>query len=193
MNIWNITQELDKVFFDIEENDGEIDENLAARLSISEEDLHDKIDGYAMYIKALKSNNQLIKDEIESFRSKIKSNEARIKYLNTNILIPVIKRYGEDTGKNYRFKTAVRSLWTVIKKVVKLDDDFANSNYIKKDLTLKGLDTDEFITMMDIVDDNEFETMSSPKIDKKALKVDLENGDEIDGATLEDSESLTIR
>ncbi len=63
MNIFNISQELEDIFYQIEENGGEITHELEERLAITEDKLHDKLDSYRRVYSKFVSDVKTCKEE----------------------------------------------------------------------------------------------------------------------------------
>ena len=64
-NLFGIAQKYDYLVSQIEENDGEITEEIAEELAIAESELEDKLRAYRQIIDAQKANIAYNKDEIK--------------------------------------------------------------------------------------------------------------------------------
>lgn len=192
-NLFNIIEELDRVFFDIETNEGELTDNLEDRLSIVEEDFADKLNAYGHYIKQLVGNNAVLKDEIQMFKNRIDANINKVEKLKEALLFAVTK-FGEPKSNGmHGFKTESRTFWTQQSKSVNLDDEFSHSEYTKYSIDMLGMDIDELHTMIDIANDNSFNFETVATHDKKAIKTVLNSGETIEGAELISKTGIRIR
>ena len=98
MNIFNIEQNLLSIFQELEENGGELTDELATKLAISENDLKDKVEAYVNVIKTLQADINLIDAESKRLSELKKTKKNNIERLN-KILITVIDEFG-DTSKS---------------------------------------------------------------------------------------------
>ena len=64
MNIFEIQQELLDIFAELEENGGELTEELEQKLNVTQENFKTKVKGYSDVIKVNKSEIDLIDKEI---------------------------------------------------------------------------------------------------------------------------------
>jgi len=192
-NLFKIVEELDKVFWDIEEAEGVMDENLEARLSIAEEEFAEKLDAYAFYIKSLSGQEAVIKDEIQVMRNRIEANKKKADRLKEALRFAV-EKFGEvkPNGK-HKFKTAAHSYWTQDSEGVNVDESFSDKDYIKYSIKMNGLDHDKLMTMIDIAEDNESDFYTEPKIDKKAIKEAIKEGKVVEDAELIVKTGIRIR
>ena len=69
-NLFGIAQKYDYLVSQIEENDGEITEEIAEELAIAESELEDKLRAYRQVIDAQKANIAYNKDEIKRLRDR---------------------------------------------------------------------------------------------------------------------------
>lgn len=60
-SLFNITEDLTSIIYQIEDNGGEINDELQSQLEITEENLKDKIDEYANVINSCKHKEDAIK------------------------------------------------------------------------------------------------------------------------------------
>ena len=192
-NIFDIIEELDRVFYDIEEQNGVLTPDIEARLSVSQEEFNEKLDAYAYYIKKMDVNNKLLKDEIDMFNRKIESNKKRQERLK-DIMVFALTKFGEqkDNGE-YKLSTEARTFWTQISKSVQVNEDFKVEDYISRDISFNIRDKDYYHEILSILLDNELCVETKPKIDKKALKSDLDKGVDIEGAELIKKRGIRFR
>ena len=89
MNIFNISRELEDIFYQIEENGGEITPELEKRLTISEENLRDKLDGYRRVHSKLMSDAKTCKEEETRIAKLRKTKENQAERLKDTMLAAV--------------------------------------------------------------------------------------------------------
>ena len=194
-NLFEIVNQLDNIFDVIEDNEGVLDENLLAQLSISEEMLQDKLEAYALYLKQQKSNIQVLKDEIELFKRKIETINKNSEWLKEQMTFAVT-RFGEQKPNgNYGIKTSKYSFWTQVTESVVIDDDFEDNTYVVKDIKVKSLNQDEFKTLFGVITQNVADQVVdvTPRVDKKALKEALKSGEEVEHAMLVRIKGIRMR
>ena len=123
MNIWQIQQELLAIFDELEENGGELTEELEQQLAISQENFKTKVEGYVNVIKSIKADIAAIDQESKRLAELKKSKNAVINRL-TKILVPAIENFGETSKSGAAFidygtgKVSIRRVQSV-----ELDDD----------------------------------------------------------------------
>lgn len=89
MNIFNISRELEDIFYQIEENGGEITPELEEKLAISEENLRDKLDGYRRVHSKLISDAKTCKEEETRIAKLRKTKENQAERLKDTMLTAV--------------------------------------------------------------------------------------------------------
>lgn len=89
MNIFNISQELEDIFYQIEENGGEITPELEERLAITEDKLHDKLDSYRRVHSKLLSDVKTCKEEETRIAKLRKTKENQAEKLKDTMLTAV--------------------------------------------------------------------------------------------------------
>lgn len=123
MNIWEIQQDLLAIFDELEENGGELTEELEEKLAISQENFKSKVEGYVNVIKQIKSDIAAIDQESKRLAELKKSKNAVIERL-TKVLVPAIQNFGDVSKSGSAFvdygtgKVSIRST-----QKVELDDD----------------------------------------------------------------------
>ena len=123
MNIWEIQQDLLAIFDELEENGGELTEELEEKLAIGKENFKSKVEGYINLIKQIKSDIAAIDQESKRLTELKKSKNAVIERL-TNILVPAIQNFGDVSKAGCAFvdygtgKVSIRNT-----QKVELDDD----------------------------------------------------------------------
>lgn len=97
-SLYNISNELNNIFFEIEENGGEVTDEILNRLAISEDNLKQKLDNYRKAYTSLTFDAETCKKEeirIANIRKTHEANANRLK----NAMFVAVKQFGE-TGKN---------------------------------------------------------------------------------------------
>lgn len=102
MNIWQIQQELLSLFNDLEENGGELTEELERQLAINQEEFRAKVESYSNVIKSFKADIAAIDEETKRLAALKKSKNALIDRLS-KIVIDAVNRFGEETKAGGKF------------------------------------------------------------------------------------------
>lgn len=111
-NIFEIGDHLKAIINELEENGGELTEELAAELEITQENFNDKVESYCQLITMYKSNIDCCKEEKSRINTIQKVKENIIDRIKTRLL-DAVKLYG-DTGKsgNKIVELPTRKLYT---------------------------------------------------------------------------------
>lgn len=123
MNIWQIQQELLSIFDELEENGGELTEELEQQLAISQEDFRSKVKSYTNVIKSVKADIAAIDQESKRLAELKKGKTAMIDRLS-KVIIEAVDRFGDTTktgGKFFDYGTGKVSIRNSQK--VELDED----------------------------------------------------------------------
>lgn len=102
MNIWEIQKDILDIFNELEENGGELTDELAERLNISQENFRSKVEGYINVIKSVKADIDAIDQETKRLAElkKIKTNS--VDRLN-NVIINAIEMFGDTSKSGSKF------------------------------------------------------------------------------------------
>ena len=106
MNIFEISKELESVFDELEENGGELTEELEEKLSISQDEFRSKVDAYLSVIRHTESDVDCCDKEIKRLQSVKKSKQNTIEKLK-NILVWAIDNFGDVNKSGNRYKIVV--------------------------------------------------------------------------------------
>ena len=98
MNIYQIQQDLLAIFDELEENGGELTEELEQKLAITQEEFKDKVEDYTNVIKSLDADMNAIKVEQARLKALYDRKENVAKKLK-EIIINAINEFG-DTKKS---------------------------------------------------------------------------------------------
>ena len=125
MNIFQISQDLLDVFQELEDNGGELTEELEAKLTVSQADFKTKIKSYTDVIKYTEGDIKLIDEELSRLKELKDSKKKAIARLE-KIIIWAIGMFGEANKTGNKFvdfgtgKVSVRNT-----EKVEVDDEFA--------------------------------------------------------------------
>jgi len=97
MNIFELQSELLSIFDEIEENGGELTEELEQKLAITQDSFKSKIESYTNVVKSLKADIEQIKNEQKRLKELADTKLKVIEKLS-NIMIYSINEFG-DTSK----------------------------------------------------------------------------------------------
>lgn len=123
MNIWQIQQELLSIFDELEENGGELTEELEQQLAISQEDFRSKVEDYTNVIKSVKADIAAIDQESKRLAELKKSKTAMVDRLS-KVIIEAVDKFGDTSKSGSKFfdygtgKVSIRNSQKVI-----LDDE----------------------------------------------------------------------
>lgn len=101
-NIFEIQQNLLSIFNTIEENDGEVTDELMEELAITQDELKLKIKSYANLTKVLSNDIQVIKEEKDRLTALQKSKERTLDRLK-KIIIEAVDSFGDTTKTGGKF------------------------------------------------------------------------------------------
>ena len=144
MNIFEISKELESVFDELEENGGELTEELEEKLSISQDEFRSKVNAYLSIIKHTESDIDCCDKEIKRLQSVKKSKQNTIDRLK-NILVWAIDKFGDSNKSGNKYvdlgtsKVTIKSSNKVIVNEEYADDiisntfeELRNANYTKE-------------------------------------------------------------
>ena len=123
MNIWQIQQDLLSIFSELEENGGELTEELEQQLAISQENFRSKVESYTNVIKSVKADIAAIDQESKRLTELKKSKTSMVDRLS-KVIIEAVDRFCDTTktgGKFFDYGTGKVSIRNSQKVV--LDDD----------------------------------------------------------------------
>jgi len=101
MNIFEIERNLQDLYDNIEENGGEVDDEILDQLTITEQNLKDKVRSYTEVIKQLQYDVKNIQEEKSRLDNMKKSKEILIARLQ-NILLNALDKFGEADKKGVK-------------------------------------------------------------------------------------------
>lgn len=101
-NIFDIQQNLASIFEELEENGGELTEELYEKLNISQEEFKSKVEAYINVIKSAKNDIELCKQENKRLRDRQKVKENLIDRLS-KIIISAVEQFGDTSKTGAKF------------------------------------------------------------------------------------------
>lgn len=101
-SIFDIQQDLTSIFEELEENGGELTEDLYEKLNISQEEFKSKVEAYINVIKSAKNDIELCKQENKRLRDRQKVKENLIDRLS-KIIISAIEQFGDTSKTGAKF------------------------------------------------------------------------------------------
>ena len=158
-NIFQISQDLLAVFQELEDNGGELTDELEAKLTVSQADFKTKIKSYTDVIKYTEGDIKLIDEEISRLKELKESKKKAIARLE-KIVIWAIGMFGEANKSGNKFvdfgtgKVSVRNT-----EKVEVDDEFAEDAVNKfmeqiREIAFTGeLDNNEIEDLVTLPDD----------------------------------------
>lgn len=122
-NIFEIGQQYQEIMDELEENGGELTEEIQERLNINRNEMNDKLDAYRKVIKMKDADIATAKEEIEELSRKIKVRENIIKRLKDTISFAVNKYGGLTKGGSRTFSNGLNKFTFVKTTPVVIDPD----------------------------------------------------------------------
>lgn len=156
MSLYKISADLQAVYNEIEENGGEITEELIEKLQIGEEDLKDKLKDYVSFISNLQSDVDQCSVEIKRIQEIKKTKETLISRLKEAIL-KAVQTFGETTKGNTKcIDLGTCKLSTRKSVATEVYDDFVDSITTNVVSYLKNLNANKMLLGSDPYRDREF-------------------------------------
>lgn len=97
-SIYNISSELEEIFNKIEDNEGDMDEEMSTSLTITQQELENKGIQYGFKVMSINSENEQIDAEIERLQ-KIKKRNVSLETKLKDILSTTMQHFGIDELK----------------------------------------------------------------------------------------------
>ena len=101
-SIFDIQQDFYSIFQEIEENGGELTEELEEKLGITQEEFRSKVEAYINVIKSEKNDIELCKQESKRLRERQKVKENLIDRLS-KIVIAAVEQFGDTSKAGSKF------------------------------------------------------------------------------------------
>ena len=178
---------------ELEENGGEMTEEMYERFNINKSDFIDRVEFYAKIIDGNKADVGLLTDKIAFYQQRIKAKETNIEKLKEFIKI-ALNAYGESSDKTSgkKLKTSELTAWTVYNKplVIEDEDDFNDERFINFSISNK-LNQEQLDKVKELFQSFDVLPIVNKSIEKKKLKDHLEQtGENIEGVSLDKEASF---
>ena len=166
MNLFNLTQSELAFIAQMEENGGEVTDEILEDIAIRRENWHDKAAGYSRLILQLDSDVDVLSAEIKRLQAIKKAKENTSSRLRENLLGALIVFEQEDAKGIRRFQTNFATIST------------------RKSQAVEILDETELPEGFWIV---------KKEVSKSAISSALKAGEEVPGAAMKENISLMIK
>ena len=166
MNLFNLTQSELAFIAQMEENGGEVTDEILEDIAIRRENWHDKAAGYSRLILQLDSDVDVLSAEIKRLQAIKKAKENTSSRLRENLLQALLVFESEDAKGIRRFQTNFATIST------------------RKSQAVEILDETELPEGFWIV---------KKEVSKSAISSALKAGEEVPGAMLKENISLMIK
>ena len=124
-SLYNISMELENLFAQIEEQEGEVTEEQLKELEITENNLLEKVDNYVKVIKEYKNSSEFCKKEKENIYARQKMFTNRVDKLK-NILLEAVSKFGKEGKTNKFIETDSCKVYTKNTKSCQIDETRMN-------------------------------------------------------------------
>lgn len=158
MNIYQIKQEFINIFDELEENGGELTDELAEKLAITQEEFKEKAKDYANAIKLFKQDIESIKIEQKRLKDFADKKQKIIDRL-TNILIASIEEFGDAKPSGVKYidygtgEISIRKSISVdVDDTVLHDIERGVNSYILDNKNNRQLDTMDKVNLHELMD-----------------------------------------
>ncbi|ACU61320.1 siphovirus Gp157 family protein [Chitinophaga pinensis] len=187
-SLFNIRQEHLSLLTEIEDNEGELTEEILAKLQLSQEDFQSKVISYGFVIKKLDAESDVIAAEIKRLQS-LKSKADKRADLFRKIIDEGMKQFGYDKVESELLKISYHK-----SSPVELLENFSDNilQYVKVNFNINpeladkaaeaGI-TEDVLSVFNVI----------PSASKERIKDQLKAGIKIPGASIEEKKSLQIR
>lgn len=183
MNIFEIERNLQELYDNIEENGGEVDDEMLDQLTITEENFKDKVRGYTEVIKQLQYDVKNIQEEKSRLDNMKKSKETLITRLQ-NILLDALNKFGETDKKGVKsIDYGIGRISTRKSSSVEVNDGtlevmanayFRNMQWLAENNQLginQGLNKSEYIEQLNAERDKEITKLTADELNE--INVDI--------------------
>lgn len=187
-SIFNIRQDHMSLLAEIEENEGELSEDMMSALRLNEEDFKNKAISYAYVIKKMDAEADVIAAEIKRLQS-LKSKADKKSDLFRKLIDEGMQQFGYDKVESETLKITYRKT-----SPVELKDDFADNilRYVKVDFQVNPEMSDE-AAEAGITDEVLAVFNVTASASREKIKEQLKAGVKIPGASIEEKKSIQIK
>jgi hypothetical protein len=165
-SLWQLTQEELSFISLMEENGGEVTDELLEELAIRRDNFSHKAEAYAKFILKLESESEQAADEIKRIQAIKKSKDKTVDRLKETLLAALMLFGQEDSKGVRRYETPLAKLST------------------RKSVSVEILD--------DKIIPNDFWVIKK-EVSKSTISQAIKDGAEVPGAQLKENLSLSIR
>lgn len=180
-NIFEIENRYLELISELEENGGELTDELSNKLTITESEFKTKVEDYVNVIKVIKNDLSLIKDEQARLKELYEKKEKVINRLR-EILIPAIEQFGNIKKSGVKYIDYGTGEISIRKsEAVQVNDDLVNNiansldHYLHNLKCLNSLDTNDKLNLdlIHTVFRKEGIAVTDEDIDNVNLKVEV--------------------
>jgi hypothetical protein len=195
LTLYEIQQEYLDLAYQIEQEiaeEGELSKETEDALVINQTQLTEKVDGYRSILATWDSNVLMGEKELEKVQAYINRKKAAIERLKRNLLQALLT-YGDEDAKGVRsLEIGTTKLSTRRSKFVEIaDEGQIDDEYIDVTVKMNKAKWDEMTASMSSID---LPPMSvAEKVSKVDIKRALGNGEDVDGAYMDERVHLTIK
>lgn len=173
--LFEISNELDSIFLELEDNGGELTPEISQRLEVTETNFNRKVQSYINAIKALKMQVEACKEEKKRIDALKKRDENHINFLNS-VLSTVTQKFGKDVGKSRVIELPLGKVLIRPSKAIDVDVasmgkilDMLHEFYFEKSNNNEDIFDEPAATI------NEFFDRVSNEFEDSNIKVELED------------------
>lgn len=192
-NLYEIEEELQQIYNELEVSEGLVDDELYAKLEITQEQFKDKVGNYAKFIRVLENKVNFAQTEIARIEKYISPKTNLINRLK-GTLLDAVKRFGEKDPKKdiWRYEVDTFRLSTrSSKSVTILDEELIEDRF--KEISISKLSLEDKVKILDVLGKSEDELKIKVDIPKTPIKEEIEAGHVVEGASLDTNYSLTLK
>lgn len=200
-SLWEIESQFRNIISELEENGGELTEEISESLAINKSDFEEKAESYFVVLNNYDKEIEKAKSEIERLQDKNKNREKIIDQLKKK-LISAVHLYGlsktTPTGRiNYsiKFPNLDLSLNSNASESVEiLDETKIKNQFIKYSLN-NDFTFEEMHKLKNFIESNKIieDIKLIKNIDKTKIKESLKNKNNVDGADLKINYNITFK
>lgn len=121
-NLYQISNDIFRIFADIENNQDEVNDEQYEALCIKEEELKSKLDSYVKAIKSFEVDEKALKDERKRFADRQNVFKNRIERLKKAVLQAVLT-FGEHSKSNMFIELPTFRLFSRSSKAIEIDEE----------------------------------------------------------------------
>lgn len=124
-SLYKISEKLQEIFEELEEQGGEFTEEQLKELEITEEELKEKVDNYVKVIKEFKNSAEFCKKEKDNIYQRQKMFTNRVDRLKS-LLLTAVQQFGKENKTNKFIETDSCKVYTKNTKSCQIDETRMN-------------------------------------------------------------------